>query len=258
MLDALDAKRARMTQRDRIKAAMDIFSKLLSLGVKERVRARKLLEETYRSRALQPLRGKAWPPDIWDKEMATLYVIGKYALMLDEEAPELFHKVFSYEEMVDDIISVVLERNRDDARRVILFMLGGNIDDNTIARILRVESTKLLLGFSSEDRMINLLKKMHEAFPEHGHAIRKYARYFIALRVAQAIASGIVRDRISKEALKQALAARLGFERVIPDDKYIEFIALNVFNVDKKKLQKLLGADKGAKWEEGQPRVQRP
>ncbi len=241
MIESIDPRKAREIQKTRIEAAMDALAVLLKRKNNvNRDSARKIVEEIYRSKKIQPIRGKAWPQDIWDKELATLYVIAKYALMLHEENPDVFYRIFSYEETLEDVIRIVNEKNSEEARKFIHFLLGGEIDDNTVARILRLETTKLLLGFSTEDRVIDLMKKLSEALPEHASTVRKYARYFIALRIAQSIAANIVRNRIAKEALKQALAAKIGFEKIMPNDEYIEEIAVNVFNIPKKKITRIL------------------
>jgi hypothetical protein len=80
----IDARRARQTQRARIDAAMEALSIILQKGVADRQEAVRILSEVYQRHAVQPIRGKAWPPDIWDKEMATLYVLAKYAFMVNE------------------------------------------------------------------------------------------------------------------------------------------------------------------------------
>ncbi len=244
MTRELDARAARETQRQRIEAAMEALSAILNKGVTERKEAVKILEETYKRHAVQPIRGKAWPPDIWDKEMATLFTLAKYAFMLDEENPDLFNKVFSYEETLEEAARIIREKPPEDARRLALFLLGGNIDDNTVARLLRVESTKVTLGFEDEDKLIELLHKLPKVFPEHEKTVRKYTRYYIALRLAQAIAAGIVRSRITKEAFKQALAVKIGLEKTMPDDEYVEHIALTVFAVPKRRLSRILGGAK--------------
>ncbi len=239
MTEGVDPRKARELQKARIDAAMEVLSEILSKGISSRDEVRRLLEESYRRRAIQPIRGKAWPPDIWDKEMATLYVIAKYALMLNEENPELFGKIFSFEETLEEAVEAVLTREPEDARRYVLFLLGGSLDDNMVARLLRVETTKVILGFGDESRVIELLQRLVKVFPEQERTVRKYARYFIALLVAQAIAAGLVRNRIAKEALKQALAARIGLGKIIPDDSYIEFIASTVFMTPKKRLARI-------------------
>ena len=244
-MESIEPRRARETQRQRIDAAMETLSKLLRDEVFDRKKAVKLLEKVYKSKAIQPLRGKAWPEDIWDKEMATLYVIAKYALVLDEENPDFFHKLFNYEETLEETANIVRERPVEEARKLALFMLGGSIDDNTVARLLRVVTTAVVMGFKGENELIELLRKLGKVFPEQEHTVRKYARYFIALRVAQAIAAGLIRSRIDKEAFKQALAAKIGLEKIMPDDEYIAFIASTVFEVPRKRLQKILSIGEG-------------
>ena len=239
-MESIEPRKARETQRQRIDAAVEALSKLLRRNVVNRDKAVKLLEEVYKGKAVQPLRGRAWPEDIWDKEMATLYTIAKYALMLNEENPKLFHKLFDYEETLEETANIIKEHSIEEARKLALFMLGGNVDDNTVARLLRVIATAVVMGFKSEDELIDLLRKLSKVFPEQEHTVRKYARYFIALRVAQAIAAGMIRSRIDKEAFKQALAAKIGLEKIMPDDEYIAFIASTVFEVPRKRLQRIL------------------
>jgi len=246
-LERLDARKARESMRNRINAAMEALSRILQEGIADREEAVKVLEEIYRKKAVQPLRGKAWPSDIWDKELATLYVIGKYALMLNEENPEVFHKLFSYEEALEEAALAILEKEPEEARRIVLFLLGGQIDDNTVARLLRVITTKVVTGFEDEDKLIELLKTFPKVFPEQERTVRKYARFYIALRVAQSIATRDIRSRIAKEAFKQALAARIGLPKIMPDDEYIAFIATNVFEVPRKRLTRILGVKEGKK-----------
>ncbi|KSW11968.1 hypothetical protein CF15_04025 [Pyrodictium occultum] len=242
-MESIEPRRARETHKQRIDAAMEVLSRLLQEGTSDRRKAVKLLEEVYKERAVQPIRGKAWPEDIWDKEMATLYVIAKYALALNEENPELFHKLFSYEETLEEASELIREKPPEEARKLALFMLGGSINDNTVARMLRIVATTIIMGFASENTIIELLHKLVKVFPEHERTVRKYARYFIALRVAQAIAARLIRSRIEKEAFKQALAARIGLDKIMPDDEYIAFIASTVFEVPRRRLARILSME---------------
>jgi len=252
LISEMDARVARRTQKARIDAAMEALSTILQKGVSDREEARRILSETYQRHAVQPIRGKAWPPDIWDKEMATLYVLAKYAFALDEESPDMFKKLFSYEETLEDVADIIRSKPVEEARRLALFLLGGSADDNTIARLLRVESTKVLLGFGDEDKFIDLLKKIVQVIPEQETTVRKYTRYYIATRLAQAIAAGIVRTRIAKEAYKQALAAKIGLEKTMPDDSYVQYIAATIFGVPKRRLEKIFG--RGAENHRGKTR----
>jgi len=67
--------------KNRIQAAVTILSELTKqLDSIDRAKAVSVLKSMYESRKIQPIRGKSQPPDLYDKEMATLYVIGKYGL----------------------------------------------------------------------------------------------------------------------------------------------------------------------------------
>ena len=239
-MSSIEREEAKKIMEKRIKIATEIAERLFSKNIVDRGSVQKLLMETYREHALQPMRGKAWPEDIWDKEIATIYMVAKQLLRMDEKNPEVFHKLFHLEEILEEASSIILDKSGEEARKWVLFLLGGSINDNTLARLLRVVSTGVLLGFYEEGKLIELMKKIAEIFPEFEKTLRKYAKYFIAMRTAQAIALGIVRDRITKEAIKQALTARISLGPVTPDDKYIEYIARNIFEIPKDKLESIL------------------
>ncbi|MET1101473.1 MAG: DUF2192 domain-containing protein [Pyrodictiaceae archaeon] len=240
MSSELSRRQTKSLHRERITAAMEVISAILRGDIKTREDAVKMLQEAYRRHAVSPLRGKAWPSDIWDKEMATLYVVAKYALGLGNDAPRAYHEVFSVEEALEDAANAILTMDDENARRYLSFMLGGSLDDNTIARMLRVVATSVMLGFRSEDDMEKILTRLPKLIPDLEAITRKYSRFYIALRTAQEIALGKIRDRISKEAFKQAIAARIGLDKIIPDDEYIAFIARTVFKVGKKRIERIL------------------
>ena len=106
--------------------------------------------------------------------------------------------------------------------------------------MLRIAFTKTILGFDTEESFIGILKRVREAFPEEERTVRNYVRYYIAFKTAEAIARGEIRNRVLKEAYKQALSARIGFEKAIPSDDYIKDIAVHVFNVPEHILSRIL------------------
>ena len=241
----------------RVQVAVAILGELVkSMDKAERSLAVELLKRNYQARGLQPIRGKALPPDIYDKEMATLYVIGKYGLKLDQDYPELFEKVFYIEEQLESATVNIMENRVDDARdKLKRLSPTGVVDSNTVARLLRIPLTKLILGFMSEEEFKEILGKVAKAFPEEEKTVKNYARFFVGLKLAEAISKGDVKSREEKEALKKALAIRIGFPKSTPSDDYVREIAKAVFNVDDKVLDKVLqgpGARKtGAQETEG-------
>ncbi len=249
MREAIDVKR-------RLSVLVDLWNEIVGMwdsgsGV-TRDRVIEMLKDAYRRERLSPLRGASMPEDIFEKELISLYVVGKHGMGLDQQYPELFDSLFPDIIRYDEAVRILLTEEPGKARDKISLLLGS-LDDNTLARMLRVKMTEAYFGFSDHRALINLIRAVSKALPEKERLAVKYARFYIAFRVAEAIASGEVRDRISKEALKQALALETGIEKgVIPDDRYIEKIASEVFRVPKRIINMVLSH--GSRQRKGQGR----
>lgn len=230
----------------RLSVLMDLWNKIIDMwesGEKlDRRRIIELLKNAYGEEKLSPLRGASEPEDIYDKELASLYVVGKYGMGLDKQYPKLFDEIFTNEIRYDKAIDILLTEDPETARDKILALMGGRLDDNTVARIFRMKFTEIYFGFSDEEGLARLLKAFIKAFPEKERVAVKYARFYIAFKVAAMIYRGEVRDRITKEALKQATALSFSeLQGAIPDDSYIEKIATGVFKVRRNFLRNILG-----------------
>jgi len=244
--------RAGVSVKRRIAVLMDVWRDLIDEwergGHLSRSRVVDMLRSTYEREGISPLKGAANPPDLYEKEMASLYVVGKHGMGLEREYPELFDSVFSDEIRFEQAIEVLLSEEPDRARMKVQALLGGSIDDNIVARMLRLKLTEVYFGFSNPDSFKLLLKRFTEAFPEHRRVASKYARFYIAFRVADAIQKGEVRDRITKEALKQALALELSWlDKILPDDSYIRKIAEEVFHLPRRILDPVLSSGRGGR-----------
>lgn len=239
--------KGRNPYRNKISVLVDVWTKIISYGdiagiTREEVR--KMLYEAYKARKIAPFKGKATPEDLYDKELMSLYIVGKYGLGLDKQYPEIFDEIFYNERLYEKIIDIALTTNDiREARSIILNLLGGEINSNTTARILRTLFTAIILGFREEEELIELMHRLVKMFPEQEQTIRKYTRFYIAFRVAEAISRGIVRNKVSKEAYKQSLALKIGFPKTIPDDNYIYSIAREVFRVPDKILRNILSTN---------------
>ncbi len=220
----------------------DIIKKQNSLSRKKVV---EMLRRTYERNKLVPLKGKANPPDIYDKEMASLYVIGKYGLGIEDEYPELFQKIFYLEKRYEEVLEKIMAGEYEEARTLLKETSPSRvIDSNTVARMLRTAFTRLLLGFMDEEEFANILKKVIEAIPEEERTVKNYVRFFIAFKVAEAISRGEIRNKMYKEAFKRALAVRIGFPKTTPSDDYIAIIAREVFGVPDNVLKNVLSIKK--------------
>ncbi len=239
----LDKAKISSNTRRRISILTDIWGTLLD-EYKETINSREdlitLLEKRYSLEGISPIKGKATPPDIYEKELVSLYVVGKYGMHLDEEFPELFEDLFSFEVKLDKALEYLVEGRIQEARK----FLEENFEEvtmNLLSKVFRVAVVKELFGMTGEEEAAKAFKAAVEAFPELEPSIRKYLRFYIAIRVADAISRGEIRDRLTKEAYKQALAVRLGWDKtVIPDDAYVGHIALEVFRVPKKVVTHIL------------------
>ncbi len=236
----------RKPYKKRIQIAVNILSEIIRRGEQlDRKNVVEILRRTYEKQGLKPLKGKATPEDIYDKEMSSLYVIGKYGLGLDEEYPGLFNKIFYLEKLYEEVIDKILSGEYDSARNMLKGASPtGVIDSNTIARVLRVVFTKTILGFIDENEFAKILQETAKAFPEEERTVKNYARFYIAFRIAEAIYRGEIRNKTYKEAYKRALALRLGFPLSTPSDEYIAIIAKEVFNIPDNILNKTLSLKK--------------
>uniref|UniRef100_A0A7C4JMJ6 DUF2192 domain-containing protein n=1 Tax=Staphylothermus marinus TaxID=2280 RepID=A0A7C4JMJ6_STAMA len=225
----------------KLKIASEILNKSVKRKDLSRAKLVKILKALYRKYRVKPFKGKANPQDLYDKELTTLYVIGKYGLNLDQEYPDFFENVFYIERVLDTCIDMIMRGEYERARELLRTISPSNVvDSNTIAKLLRLPFTKHIFGFIDEETFAKILIKTKEAFPEEDVSVRNYVRFYIAFRVAEAISKGLVKDPGFKEALKKSIGLRIGFPKTIPSDKYIRVIAKEVFGVKNDFLDKVL------------------
>ncbi len=194
------------------------------------------IEKLYEFNEIEPIRGKT-KINIYDKELATVYLVGRYGLGLDDEEFSRFIDLFPIEYKAEKVIEHIFEGA--DPRRAMLDEYG-EIDENTVFRVLRLAMTAVLLGFMSEERFIDLLEKFEETFEEYRRKIQGFKRFYIAFRLAEEVAAGNIRNRIEKEAFKHALCLRLRAEKVAPPDALVREIAINVLGAPEYKVNDAL------------------
>ncbi len=238
------AKRGRRDDvKYRLEVLRDLWGRVIdeweSRGSLSRDEVRAMLAGAYEKAGLKPIKGASNPPDLMDKEMASLYVVGKY-MGIDQQYPELFDAVFYREVRYEEAIRVLLSEDPREARTKVEMLLG-EVSDNELARMLRLKMTEVYFGFADERELMKLIKAVAEAFPEKERIAAKYARFYTALMIARGISRGEVRSRLYKEAVKQATAVKLGgMHGVLPDDRYIATIAREVYGVPERILRGVL------------------
>lgn len=225
--------------RKRIEALVRVWSELLLEKPNNLSRDKlvEVLKNIYEEERVEPIRGTSIPQDIYYKELAALYYVGLHGLGIKDEIPQAFDDALKWEAKVEEAFKEAVSR---EDPTVLKKSFGEDVDEELIVKILRIPLTGALLGFEREENFKRFLHILRQTYPKLEDVIKNYARFYIALKIAEGIASGRIKDRKSKEAYKRAMAVSLGFERNIPSDNYIYFIARNVFRLRKKKLQKIL------------------
>ncbi|MEM1508681.1 MAG: DUF2192 domain-containing protein [Thermofilaceae archaeon] len=225
----------------RIEASLTLISEIVKGSIEDRKSAVKRLEELYDSSGIEPIRG--WTKvDIFDKEMCTVYVIAKYGLGLSpDEYPDLYGHILSLEVKAERAAERL---SRGEGIEAIEKELGST-DENVVFRIARLAATTTILGFKNEDYLARLLNRLEELLPNLDHKINGFKRFYIAFRVAQAIANGDVRNRLEKETLKHALSMKFNATRVVPSDEFVREILMNVLKVDENYYSKNILNTKG-------------
>lgn len=231
--------------RKKISVAIDLLSEITVKEDIERDEVVKLLKQKYEEMRLSPFRGIAQPSDIYDKEMTTLYVIGKYGMDLMNDFPEVFEKVFFKETEYEKVLNILTSNEETSAKREkIIRILGREPTSNDIARILRILFTKTILGFSEEGELVKAFAEVLKTFPENQKDVYNFGRFYIGFKIAEMITTGEIKSKVEKEAVKQAMNITLNMGKNMPDDRYIYIIAKKVFKVPDEKLERILSYTK--------------
>lgn len=223
-----------------VDACNEVLSLILSGSVSTRTDAVNSLSQAYVKRGIGPIRG--WSSkNLYDKEMAMVYVVGKYGLGLElAEHPQL-EKILSaevgYEEIYRRVMSGVKPSEAIQA-------ITGSLEKNTIFRVLRLVLTAVVLGFEEEENLVKLYWSLAEEFKQYKRGFFTFMRFYVALRVAEKIALREVKNRNEKEALKLAICMKVGAKNMAPPDELIALISREVFGAPKKLVQRVVGEAK--------------
>lgn len=228
--------------RDRVEACNEVLAKVLADQVRERERVVEMLKESYEAREIQPLRG--WSAhDLYDKEMALLYALGKYGLGLSTVDYPFLASVFSkeivYEEAYRDILAGRSVKEAVESR------LGG-LTQEGVFRVLRMAVSLVVLGFEPEDNLAKAFHRVNEELEALRSNLFSFMRFYVALRTAEQIASGSIKSRGEKEAFKLSLCIRMGAPNMAPPDDLVKLISRLVFRIPERRLTKLFSSAKPA------------
>ncbi len=218
-------------KRRRIRVLVDTWSEIFRQGLADRESVIKLLEAMYKEAGVEPIRGASTPPDLYDKEMISLYIIGKWGLGIDKDLDKEFvEKVFSKELLLERIIELVEKLDSfDEVCREIGEDICKSIDSGFVARLLRFAFTLMYFGFKDEEWFKNFMKKFYRIAPQFEDTIRRFARFYIAFRIGYMIERGELKTRMDINIAKNMAALELSIPHCVPSNSYIAEVAKHYF-----------------------------
>lgn len=221
-------------------AAVNVWGEILRSSIVKREDAVSIVESVYRSMNVEPIRGASRPPDIFDKEMITIYVIGKWGLGLDKEVPtEIINSVFGKEILIERLYSSILQYDsREDVCRGIDEICRG-IDDSLIARTLRFAFTLYYFDYIGYAAMVSFIRKLYKLFPEFQETVRRFVKFVVAYEVGTRISSGRVRSDIELNMAKNVIALEIGIPKALPSINYIVEVSKHFFTMQEDTLKSL-------------------
>ena len=214
--------------RKRIEIAIKLWSKILQGTYSSRSELVKDLESEYKRAKLEPIRGKS-RRNAYDKELTVVYLVGRYGLGLEpREYPKVYRRLFELELKCEEALGRIL--GGEDPNTVMRDVFD-RVTEDLVFRVIRLAYVSVLLEFSSENCLIKLLSAFEKAMPSLHDRFRRFKKFFVAFRIAEAIVAREVRNRLEKEALKHALCLKFGAEKSAPPDEEIRLIATEVLGM---------------------------
>jgi hypothetical protein len=198
------------------------------------------VKEALETEGIEPFRGASKPQDIYEKELISLYIVGKKGLGVHEDFPDTFKTVFEKEMKYEKVVLLVNSSLDKEEIRTNIQELFDDLSENDVARILRFAITLYYLDFESHKFVVDTIKRFIEVFPEHKETVKRFTKFFIAVKLASDIASGKIKDRVTKEIQKQLLSLETGIPRSTPSDDYLAKIARIVFELPNRTLNSIL------------------
>ena len=220
--------------KDKVKALTDIWSTVL-LKWEELTRETLIayLQKVYTERGIRPFRGFR-AENLFEKELTSFYVIGKDGLGLYEENKPVFDKLLYNEELYDDIYQLISDNQPYEA-----FAKASSSTD-VIARGLRIGFTRAVFSFSEFENLFESLRNLDATgLDPLKHTAMSFSRFVTAFLLAEGIAEKRLRNKISVEAEKKAIAIKIGIKYPAPKYEYIQLIAKEVFGVSEKVLKRI-------------------
>ncbi|CCC81176.1 DUF2192 domain-containing protein [Thermoproteus tenax] len=229
--------------RNRVEAALEVLEKALKGEVSNRLSAVEALKEAYARRSVEPLRGLS-TESIYDKELATVHLVGVYGAgaISPGDLDDIFYienKAHEFLQIVKNITEVLTEETKNKIKAVVADIKGKNVEDK-VFRALRYVFTGTVLGLFDEPLFIKSLRTAESVYSDMSEKFLRYAAFYTAYKIAELIATDVIRGPNDLKIYKYTLCLQMGYQRCKPSDKLIKEVAVNVYKVDRGRVNKLL------------------
>ncbi|AET32148.1 DUF2192 domain-containing protein [Pyrobaculum ferrireducens] len=233
---------ARQLHKDRIEAALVLLERVLNGLITSRSALVAELQEVYREKGVEPLRGLS-KEGIYDKEIATVYLVGIYGagVLAAGDYDDIFYIENRAVEAVEIIRNVgeVLPAELKEALARKTEEVKGKSAEDRVFRVLRLVFTGAVLGYYPEMLLTKALKIYETVYPQLSERLVNYAAFYSAYKIAEDIALGRIRSAENLKIMKYTYCLRMGFQKCKPSDRLIAEVALHIYKVDKSLLSKL-------------------
>ncbi len=228
-------------KRKRVKAYVDAISELVLDSDPTREKAAELVKKHLEIEGVEPFRGASKPSDIFEKELISMYIIGVRGLGIREDCEGLFRKVFDKEMRYEEVIKLLssdlpIERVREGIKSLV-----PGISEGDVAKVLRFALMLYYLDFEPYEFVTKVIRRMLEALPEFEETIRRFTKFFVAVKIAEEISSGSIRNRVEKEIRKQVISLETGVPKSTPSDNYVAKVASVTYEIPEKVLSSIFG-----------------
>jgi len=169
--------------RERMKILTDLWGHILNEWESlTRDSLLSLVQEYYEKNEIRPFRGFK-STNLYEKELITLYVVGKEGLGLYEDYRQVFEKLLPNEEKYNQVAKIIFEKGAEEA------YLEAGSDKDVLARALRLIFTEVIFSFSDEAKLIQSLRILHSSTNDAiKHTAKSFSRFYTAFRLAESIA----------------------------------------------------------------------
>lgn len=232
-------------RRKRVIALVNSWSKIISENITTREQAIEILKKSYEETGAEPIRGSSVSPDLFDKDMASLYIVGKWGLGIDKElSKEVLEKIFSIEIAVEKIIDSLRKTTSYEDFCREFEEICKNLDERLVARMLRYAFTLYYFGFIDRQEFFDILRKTYTVLKPLEETVKRFTKFVIAYEVSRKISENEIKNRTNLNMIKNLVALDIGIPHTVPTTKYIIDVAQHFFELSQDLINNLKSENK--------------